>query len=102
VYRNLGGKGSVTMDSRARDERSDLVHVAWAILVMGISIGAVIIVYSWFGHLGSVNSERVMERQQKDLRNQYGLPPEPVITNITILQTPPSLRNLSSGQNIVD
>ena len=97
MYRNLGGKGSVTMDSRARDERSDLVHVAWAILVMGISIGAVIIVYSWFGHLGSV-----MERQQKDLRNQYGLPPEPVITNITILQTPPSLRNLSSGQNIVD
>ncbi|HZD35248.1 MAG TPA: hypothetical protein VE130_08600 [Nitrososphaeraceae archaeon] len=82
------------------DKGSDLVPVAWAILVMGISISLVIITYVWFGHLGSTYSSRLLEQQQKALREKYGLPPEVTTTNATLLQMPPSLRNLSSNSSI--
>ncbi|MGH9924163.1 MAG: hypothetical protein ACRD5B_02195 [Nitrososphaeraceae archaeon] len=42
-------------------------------------------------------SNRVLEQQQKVLREKYGLPPEVATTNVTLLQMPPSLRNLSSN-----
>lgn len=77
------------------DETPNLVPVAWAILVRGITISSVIIIYVSFGHLGSTYSSRLLEQQQRRLREQYGLPPAPVITNETILQMPPSLRNVT-------
>ena len=83
--------------SDKRDEGSDLIPVAWAILVMGISISLVIIIYIWFGHLGSTYSNRVLEQQQKVLSEKYGLPPQVATTNVTLLQMAPSLRNLSSN-----
>jgi hypothetical protein len=94
-YMSKGGKHNEFSDKR--DEGSDLVRVAWAILVMGISISLVIIIYIWFGHLGSTYSSKVMEQQQKVLREKYGLPPEVATTNVTLLQMAPSLRNLSSN-----
>jgi cytoskeletal protein RodZ len=50
-YMSKGEKHNKFSDKR--DEGSDLVRVAWAILVMGISISLVIIIYIWFGHLAS-------------------------------------------------
>jgi hypothetical protein len=68
--------------------------VAITILVMGISLALVIILWIWFGHIGpSYSSERLLD-QQKDLRQQYGLAPQPPVSK-ELLETPPSLRNLT-------
>src|ERR671910_3053960 len=88
-YMSKGEKYNKFSDKR--DEGSDLIPVAWAILVMVISISLVIIIYVWFGHLGSTYSNRVLEQQQKALREKYGLPPETTTTNAALLQMPPSL-----------
>jgi hypothetical protein len=63
------------------------------ILVMGLSLAAVILLWVWFGHIGPSFSSETLAQQQKTLREQYGLPYKPVITDPAILQTPPSLRN---------
>jgi hypothetical protein len=80
-----------------KDDQSSLVPVAWTVLVMGLSLAAITIVYLWIGHIGPTNSAQTLERQQRALRKQYGLAPEPVITNPNILQIPPSLRNVSNS-----
>jgi len=68
--------------------------VALAILVMGISLALVIILWVWFGHIGpTYSSERLLD-QQKELRKQYGLPPQPPVSK-ELLETPPSLRNVT-------
>lgn len=68
--------------------------VALTILVMGISLALVIILWIWFGHIGpSYSSARLLD-QQKELREQYGLPPQPPISK-QLLEIPPSLRNLT-------
>jgi hypothetical protein len=71
-----------------------LIPVAWAILVMGLSLAAVILLYVWIGHIGPTYSSDTLQRQQQELRQQYGLPYQPVITDPKTLQTPPSLRGL--------
>ena len=68
--------------------------VALGILVMGISLAAVIILWTTFGYLGPNFSTQVMERQQERLHEQYGLPPLPELSPET-LQVPPSLRNVA-------
>ncbi|HEY7108393.1 MAG TPA: hypothetical protein VH415_03100 [Nitrososphaeraceae archaeon] len=73
-----------------------LVPVAWAILVMGLSITGIILIYLWIGHIGPTYSSNVMSLQQKRLRQWYGLPPQPVVTG-RMLQIPPSLRNVSNS-----
>jgi hypothetical protein len=70
--------------------------VALAILVMGISLALVIVLWLWFGRVGpSFSSERVLD-QQSALREQYGLPPLPPVSK-ELLETPPSLRNLTQN-----
>src|ERR671930_2595168 len=76
---------------------NNLTVVALTILVMGVSLAGVILLWIWFGHVGPSFSSEPLAQQQKDLREQYGLPYKPVITDPTLLQTPPSLRNLTSG-----
>jgi plastocyanin len=68
--------------------------VGWAILVMGVSI--VLIIVAWTGIGVDPNySAKVMQEQQADLREQYGLPPEE--TSIAQLETPPSLLGLENA-----
>jgi hypothetical protein len=74
--------------------QNHLIPVAWAILVMGLSLAAVILLYVWFGHIGSTYSSDTLQKQQQELRQQYGLPYKPVITDPKMLQTPPSERSL--------
>ena len=74
--------------------QQNLISVALAILVMGLSLAAVIILYVWFGHIGSTFSADTLQRQQQALRQQYGLSYRPIITDPKILQTPPSERGL--------
>src|ERR687886_162143 len=69
-----------------------LIPVAWAILVMGISLAVVILLYVWFGHIGPTFSSDTLQRQQQELRQQYHLPYQQTITDPKMLQTPPSLR----------
>jgi hypothetical protein len=70
--------------------------IGLALLVMGLSLSAIAIVYLSFGHVPGYAS-KVMELQQKRLRQQYGLPAVQIVTDPKILQIPPSLRNLQSS-----
>ena len=72
-----------------------LIPVAWAILVMGVSLAAVILLYVWIGHIGPSYSSDTLQSQQQGLRQQYHLPYRPVITDPKVLQTPPSERGLA-------
>ena len=74
--------------------QNNLIPVAWAILVMGLSLAAVILLYVWIGHIGSTFSSDTLQRQQQALREQYGLPYKPIVTDPKMLQTPPSLRGV--------
>ena len=71
-----------------------LIRVAWAILVMGLSLGSVILLYVWIGHIGSTFSADTLQRQQQALRRQYGLANKSVITDPRMLETPPLERDL--------
>jgi plastocyanin len=71
--------------------------VAWSILIMGISLATVIILWAWIGYLGPTYSREVLITQQKILRQHYNLPPRPVITDPTLLLTPPSLRYIKNN-----
>lgn len=74
---------------------SHMKGVALSIFVMGLSLAIIIIAYVVFGHIGpSFSSERI-NVQQAELRKDYGLPPKEVITNQSILLTPPSMRTLN-------
>ncbi|HJT47745.1 MAG TPA: hypothetical protein VJ729_06145 [Nitrososphaeraceae archaeon] len=74
--------------------QNNLIPVAWAILVMGLSLAAVILLYIWIGHIGPTFSSDTLQRQQQALRKQYGLPYEPIVTDPKTIQTPPSLRGI--------
>jgi plastocyanin len=76
----------------------NLTGVAWSILVMGLSLAAVIILWVWFGYIGPTFSEDVLANQQRILRENFGLPIQGTVDDPEILQTPPSLRNASQGQ----
>jgi plastocyanin len=90
----------------ARHEKEDhggygnLTGVAWSILVMGLSLAAVIVLWVWFGYIGPTFSEDILANQQKILREHFGLPVQEISDNPEILQTPPSLRNISQGQQV--
>ncbi len=71
--------------------------VALSILVMGISIGIIIIAYVVFGHIGPSFSAERINTQQAELRQEYGLPEREVIRNQTVLLTPPSLRDINQS-----
>jgi hypothetical protein len=75
---------------------NNLNGVALSILVMGLSLAVVILLWIWFGHVGPSFSDETLAQQQKNLRQQFALPYKPIITDPRLLQTPPSLRNLSN------
>jgi hypothetical protein len=68
--------------------QNHLIPVAWAILVMGLSLAAVLLLYVWIGHIGPTFSSDTLQRQQQALRRQYGLPYKPIVTDPKMLQTP--------------
>jgi len=69
--------------------------VGWAILAMGISL--VLIIVAWMAIGVDPNySADLMQEQQANLREQYGLPPQETITAAQ-LETPPSLRGLENA-----
>ena len=88
----------VTIDGDEKPYTS-LVPVVMPILVMALSIAIAAILYLTIGHIGPTYSANVMSQQQARLRHQYGLPPEPIVTNPKILQTPPSLRHVPNSTN---
>ena len=71
--------------------------VGWSILVMGISLATVIILWAWIGYIGPTYSSNTLIHQQKILRQHFGLPPQPVITDPKLLLTPPSLRDVKNN-----
>jgi hypothetical protein len=73
--------------------------VALSILAMGLALVGIIIAYISFGHIGPSFSSDLLIKQQAELREQFDLPPQPVITNDTELLIPPSLRNISLNNN---
>jgi plastocyanin len=88
------------MSSHSRDDESKgysshMRGVAWGILVMGISLAAVIILWTAIGYIGPDFSTQVMERQQDWLHERYGLPPVPELSP-ELLQVPPSLRGVTA------
>ena len=68
--------------------------VALSILVMGISLAIVIVLWASFGYIGPKFSDQTLRDQQTSLRDQYGLPALPPVSEKDA-QTPPSLRNVS-------
>lgn len=66
--------------------------ISISFIVMGLSLLVVYILWASFGHIGPSFSADVLSEQQKTLRAEYGLPEVPVVTDPTVLQTPPSLR----------
>jgi plastocyanin len=85
-------------EKEAQGGYGNLTGVAWSILVMGLSLAAVIILWVWFGYIGPTFSEDVLANQQRILRENFGLPIQGTVDDPEILQTPPSLRNASQGQ----
>jgi hypothetical protein len=72
-----------------------LTGVAWSILVMGVSLAAIVIIYISFGYIGPNFSTGVMEQQQEELRERYGLPPLPPVSPEEA-EIPPSLRGITT------
>ncbi len=71
-------------------------------IVIGLSLLFIYILWASFGHIGPSFSSDILNLQQSTLRAQYHLPEEPIVTDPTVLQTPPSLRqfltdNATSG-----
>ena len=63
------------------EPHTSLLFLAGPILVMTLSIVAVVVLFLAIGHIGPTYSANVMSQQQARLRHQYGLPPEPIVTN---------------------
>ncbi|MDQ3084730.1 MAG: plastocyanin/azurin family copper-binding protein [Thermoproteota archaeon] len=63
-----------------------------SVIVIGLSLLSIYILWASFGYIGPSFSSDVLNLQQSTLRAQYHLTEEPVITDPTVLQTPPSLR----------
>lgn len=86
------------MSSHKDDDKQSgyrLTGVAWSILVMGVSLAVIVIIYISFGYIGPSFSTRVMEQQQEELRERYGLPPLPPVSPEEA-EIPPSLRGITT------
>jgi plastocyanin len=93
------------MSSHSHDEGSKgysphMKGVALGILVMGISLAAIIILWTTIGYIGPDFSTQVMEQQQEWLHERYGLPPVQQLSP-EMLEVPPSLRDITAtGANV--
>ena len=88
------------------DDRPKIAHklrrmgtLGICLIVIGISLVAIYVLWASFGYIGPSFSEKLVTTQQSALREEYGLPAKPVITDPTVLQTPPSLRGDSLKSN---
>jgi hypothetical protein len=68
-------------------------------IVMGLSLAVIYLLWASFGYIGPSFSSDMVNTQQSILREEYGLPKQPVITDPAILQIPPSLRELNMKNN---
>jgi hypothetical protein len=68
-------------------------------IVMGVSLAIIYILWASFGYIGPSFSSDMVNKQQSELRADYGLPKHIIITDPKILQTPPSLREISLKNN---
>lgn len=68
-------------------------------IVIGVSLVVIYLLWASFGYIGPSFSSDILNKQQSQLRADYGLPEKPIITDPKILQTPPSLRGLDSKNN---
>jgi hypothetical protein len=73
--------------------------LALTLVIMGISLVVVIILWAWFGKIGPSFSSDVLDNQQKELRQQFHLPPKKPVNPNEIL-IPPSLRELNTTTTI--
>jgi hypothetical protein len=62
---------------------------------MGVSLAAIVIIYISFGYIGPSFSTGVMEQQQEELRERYGLPSLPPVSPEEA-EIPPSLRDITT------
>jgi hypothetical protein len=69
------------------------------LIVMGVSLVGIYLLWASFGYIGPSFSSDMLNKQQSTLRADYGLPSHPIITDPTILQTPPSLRDVGLKNN---
>ena len=63
--------------------------VGISLIVMGLSLLFIYVLWASFGYIGPSFSADVLNLQQATLRAEYHLPEEPIITDPTVLQTPP-------------
>ncbi len=68
---------------------------------MGVSLAAIVIIYISFGYIGPSFSTGVMEQQQEELRERYGLPPLPPVSPEEA-EIPPSLRGITTTAAVND
>lgn len=73
--------------------------LSMSLIVIGVSLISIYILWASFGYIGPSFSSDVLNQQQITLREEYNLPEEPIITDPTILQTPPSLRPFLTQNN---
>ena len=66
---------------------------------MGASLAVIYLLWASFGYIGPSFSSDILNKQQTQLRADYGLPEEPIITDPKILETPPSLRDVEFKNN---
>jgi hypothetical protein len=95
--KTIPGNMGADHDERSLRRYNNLIPVGWTILVMGISLATVVILWVWFGHIGPTYASDTLIHQQKTLRQHYGLPPQPAITDPKALITPPSLRDVKNN-----
>lgn len=69
------------------------------VIIMGISLVVIYILWASFGYIGPSFSANQLNKQQTQLRADYGLPAKPIVTNPKILEIPPSLRELDLKNN---
>src|SRR5919107_6295230 len=69
------------------------------VIVMGVALAVIYLLWASFGYIGPSFSADILNKQQTQLRADYGLPEKAVITDPKILETPPSLRDIDSASN---
>lgn len=88
----------MSQQSHHFDEYENMKGVAKGILVMGVTLGALALLYIFVGRFGSDFSNDVLKEQQQNLREEYQLPEEEPVPD-SLRGVPPSLRD-TVGQNI--
>src|SRR6476619_4761356 len=68
-------------------------------IVMGVSLAVIYLLWASFGYIGPSFSSDILNKQQTQLRADFGIPYKPIVTNLKILETPPSLLDIIFKNN---